>query len=138
MLYKTPPLFMQNKANFKKEQMNVSSILTKDYENECLRRPLGKQSQSKPTCGERSRTIYSEPVEPIKFLSGKEFRPKEIEHFSDFSVLSQHIEQVLHIFRQWGFEFHNFTGCWVFELETVGVKGTTVDYRFLRSWPGVS
>ncbi len=31
-LYKST-LFMQNKANFQKSQMNVSSILTIDYEN---------------------------------------------------------------------------------------------------------
>jgi len=39
---------MQNKANFQKAQMNVSSLLIKDYENESLRRLLGKQSQTNP------------------------------------------------------------------------------------------
>jgi len=39
---------MQNKANFKKAEMNVSSIFTKDYENERLRRLREKQSQTKP------------------------------------------------------------------------------------------
>jgi len=39
---------MQNKANFKNDEMNVSSIFTKDYENKCPCRPDGKQSQTKP------------------------------------------------------------------------------------------
>jgi len=39
---------MQNKANFKKAQMNVSSILTKDYENKYLGVLPEKQSQTKP------------------------------------------------------------------------------------------
>jgi hypothetical protein len=39
---------MQNKANFKKAGMNVSSIVTRDCENEpCLCKPV-KQSQTKP------------------------------------------------------------------------------------------
>jgi hypothetical protein len=38
---------MQNKANFKKAEMNVSSILAKDYENKCLRgRKKNKAKQS--------------------------------------------------------------------------------------------
>ncbi len=32
ILYKSA-LFMQNKPNFRKSQMNVNSLLTKDYEN---------------------------------------------------------------------------------------------------------
>jgi hypothetical protein len=39
---------MQNKANFKKAEMNVSYYLQKDYENKCIRRPMGKQTQTKP------------------------------------------------------------------------------------------
>ena len=41
--------FMQNKANLLDSQMNVSSVLTKDYENEHLRRGWknkAKQTQS--------------------------------------------------------------------------------------------
>ncbi|MBA7647080.1 hypothetical protein ES703_54850 [subsurface metagenome] len=44
-------LFMQNKANLLDSQMNVSSVLTKDYENEHLRRGWknkAKQTQSNP------------------------------------------------------------------------------------------
>jgi len=47
---------MQNKPNSRKAKMNVTSILTKDYENKRFRTPP-KQTQSNPTC--------SELVEPI-------------------------------------------------------------------------
>jgi hypothetical protein len=46
-----------NKANLLDTQMNVSSVKTKDYENERLCRRGEKQTQSNP--------IYSEPVESI-------------------------------------------------------------------------
>jgi len=42
------PIFMQNKANLLKDKINAKFFATKDYENERLRRPPGKQSQSKP------------------------------------------------------------------------------------------
>ena len=44
-------LFLQNKPHLLNAQMNVSKVLTKDYENICLRRrgkTNPKQSQSKP------------------------------------------------------------------------------------------
>lgn len=45
-LYKSA-LFMQNKANLMDAQMNVSAVLTKDYENERLsRRGENKPNQS--------------------------------------------------------------------------------------------
>ncbi|GAI37054.1 unnamed protein product, partial [marine sediment metagenome] len=37
-------LFMQNKANFQKSQMNVNKAITRDYENETL----GKRGKNKP------------------------------------------------------------------------------------------
>jgi hypothetical protein len=37
-------LFMQNKPNFQKDQMNVSYLLTKRYEN----KPLASQMENKP------------------------------------------------------------------------------------------
>ncbi len=40
--------FMQNKANFRKSQMNVTKVLTKDYENKTLGEYGKKQSQTKP------------------------------------------------------------------------------------------
>jgi hypothetical protein len=36
--------FMQNKANFRKSQMNVNKVLTKDYE----KRTLGERGKNKP------------------------------------------------------------------------------------------
>ncbi len=46
-LYKST-LFMQNKPNFWKSQMNISSVLTKDYENKPRLPAPGKQTQSNP------------------------------------------------------------------------------------------
>jgi len=42
------PYFLQNKANFKKAGINVNYYLQKEYENEHLHRPPGKQTQTKP------------------------------------------------------------------------------------------
>jgi hypothetical protein len=39
---------MQNKANFRKSQMNVNKVLTKDYEKKTLGQRGKKQSQTKP------------------------------------------------------------------------------------------
>jgi len=41
-------LFMQNKAKFRKTQMNVNKVLTKDYENRTLGEHGKKQSQTNP------------------------------------------------------------------------------------------
>jgi len=41
-------LFMQNKANFRKSQMNINKVLTKDYENKTLGERGKKQSQTNP------------------------------------------------------------------------------------------
>jgi len=41
-------MIMQNKANFKKAEINVSSYLLKDCENEPRRCRQAKQSQTKP------------------------------------------------------------------------------------------
>ena len=59
-------LFMENKPNFRNAQMNVNTVITKDYEDFRLRRRLEnkpnsnpiqnqskpKQTQSNPTCSE--------------------------------------------------------------------------------------
>jgi hypothetical protein len=39
---------MQNKPNYLDAQMNVSSVLTKDYENKTTLQMRGKQTQSNP------------------------------------------------------------------------------------------
>ncbi len=41
-------LFMQNKAKFRKSQMNVNKVLTKDYEKRTLGQHGKKQSQTNP------------------------------------------------------------------------------------------
>ena len=41
-------LFMQNKANFRKSQMNVNKVLTRDYEKRTLGERGKKQSQTNP------------------------------------------------------------------------------------------
>ena len=41
-------LFMQNKAKFRKSQMNVSTIITRGYKNKTRLRPPKKQSQTNP------------------------------------------------------------------------------------------
>ena len=38
------PVFMQNKANFRKSQMNVTKVLTKDYE----KKKLGEHGKNEP------------------------------------------------------------------------------------------
>ncbi len=40
--------FMQNKAKFRKSQMNVNKVLTKDYVNRTLGQRGKKQSQTNP------------------------------------------------------------------------------------------
>ena len=47
VLYKST-LFMQNKPNLPAPQMNISSVLTKDYENKTRLPAPGKQTQSNP------------------------------------------------------------------------------------------
>ncbi len=47
------PLFMQNKPNLLDAQMNVSTVLTRDYENVHLlarRKNKPNQTQSNPIC----------------------------------------------------------------------------------------
>ncbi len=49
-------LFMQNKANFRKSQMNVNKVLTKDYE----KKTLGQRGKTKPIKANQSQ------LKPIK------------------------------------------------------------------------
>ncbi|GAF85096.1 unnamed protein product [marine sediment metagenome] len=45
---------MQNKANFRKSQMNVNKVLTKDYEKKTLGERGKKQSQTNPNKANQS------------------------------------------------------------------------------------
>ena len=58
----------QNKPNFRKAKMNVTSILTKDYENERLCRYGENKPNSKPIKPNTNPTC-SELVEPIPEMS---------------------------------------------------------------------
>jgi hypothetical protein len=67
-------LFMQNKAKFRKSQVNVNKVLTKDYDKRTLGQ-LGKQSQSKP--------IQSQ-LKPIKANQSQFKRQKDAAAFADW------------------------------------------------------
>jgi hypothetical protein len=56
---------MQNKPNLLAPQINLSSVLTKYYENVPLRRLRAKQTQSNPTCSELACGEQGRTVEPI-------------------------------------------------------------------------
>jgi len=58
---------MQNKPNFERTQMNVSSLLTKEYENEQRFLASGKQTQSKPISVLKTRiAVYNYLVAAVK------------------------------------------------------------------------
>jgi len=68
-LYKST-LFMQNKPNFRKSQMNVSKVLTRDYE----KRTLGERGKNKPNTNP-IQTQYKPNTNPIKpNFKGKKIR----------------------------------------------------------------
>ncbi len=54
-------LFMQNKPNFRKSQMNVTKVLTKDYE----KRTLGERGKNKPNSNP-IQTQYKPNTNPIQ------------------------------------------------------------------------
>ena len=56
---------------------------------------------------------------------------------SDFSMFSEHIEQVLHIFGQGGLEFYHFIGGWVLEFKAKRVQCESVYNRGLYGRLGV-
>jgi len=58
ILYKSP-LFMQNKPNFKIGKMNVNSVLTRNYENQPLRRLPENKPNSNPIRQEPKITVNS-------------------------------------------------------------------------------
>ncbi len=72
------PLFMQNKPNLLDAQMNISSVLTKDYENKPRLTAPGKQTQSNPI----PPPPFLPPKSPIFIISdfqnrcGRRHRPR--------------------------------------------------------------
>ncbi len=85
--------------------MTLNHYITKNYENKPELLTMAKQTQTKPI------------EETERFRRGA----TASQRVSDFSIFSQHIEEVLHIFRQRSFEFHYFVGGWVFEFEGAGM-----------------
>jgi hypothetical protein len=77
---------MQNKANLRNVQMNVTIVLTKHYENERLCRHGEKQTQSNPIYSEPVESTCSELVEPIANQPPhfQSFRQKHL--FFDFFI----------------------------------------------------
>jgi hypothetical protein len=64
-------LFMQNKANFRKSQMNVNNVLTKDYEKKTLGERGKKQSQTKPIKANLQNAQMNVNVFPTKSYENK-------------------------------------------------------------------
>jgi hypothetical protein len=66
-----PPLFIQNKPNFQKSQINVNKVLERDYENERLHRspktnPIQTQSNPKQTQSKPKQTQYKPKQTAVK------------------------------------------------------------------------
>jgi len=62
-------LFLQNKAKFRKSQMNVTKVLTKDYGNRTLGEHGKKQSQTNPNKAKQSQ------LKPIKYKNKAKTNP---------------------------------------------------------------
>ncbi|HIJ51767.1 MAG TPA: hypothetical protein HPP66_01275, partial [Planctomycetes bacterium] len=62
--------FMQNKPNFQKDQMNVSRVSTKDYED----KTLGKRGKNKPNPNPIQ--TQSNPIKANKMPKQTQFKPK--------------------------------------------------------------
>ncbi|HIJ54252.1 MAG TPA: hypothetical protein HPP66_14045 [Planctomycetes bacterium] len=71
-------LFMQNKPNFRKSQMNVNNVLTRDYEN----KTLGECGKNKPNSNPiqtQSNPIQtqSNPIKANKMPKQTQYKPKQ-------------------------------------------------------------
>jgi len=84
-------LFMQNKANFQKSQMNVSTVITMNYEQRTMNDEIKNKANSKPI-----QTQFKPNTKPIQ----TQFKPKQSQFqlsimilaaaiiFAEFSVLA--------------------------------------------------
>jgi len=64
-------LFMQNKPNFLDDPMNVTKVLTRDYENETLSRSGKNKANSKPN------KANSNPISPETNPIQSQYEPKQ-------------------------------------------------------------
>ncbi len=71
-------LFMQNKAKFKKARMNVSSVITKDYDNWTL----GERGKNKPKT--KPKQTQTKPIQTRR-LSGVSKAPAALERSKTLS-----------------------------------------------------
>ena len=87
-----PPLFIQNKPNFQKSQMNLNKVLTRDYENARLHRSP-KRTQNEPN----SKPIYEMPKMNVCSFTTKDYgknspgwlpktNPKQTQFHPHFSI----------------------------------------------------
>jgi len=65
---------MQNKPNFRKSQMNVNKVLTKDYEN----KTLGERGKNKPN---------SNPIKPKTNPKQTQYEPNQTQFPKSQNVL---------------------------------------------------
>ena len=70
-------LFMQNKANFRKSQMNVSKVLTKDYD----KKTLGERGKTKPIKANQSQLkpiqTQSKPIKANKMPKQTQYKANQ-------------------------------------------------------------
>ena len=71
-------LFMQNKANFRKSQMNVTKVLTKDYE----KRTLGQLGKTNPI--QTQYKANSNPKQTQLKPKQTQFKPKQTQYKPNF------------------------------------------------------
>jgi len=64
-------LFMQNKANFRKSQMNANTLLTVDYENQTL----SKRGKNKPNTNPIK--AKTNPIKANKMPKQTQYKPKQ-------------------------------------------------------------
>ena len=69
-------LFMQNKPNFRKSQMNVTSLITADYD----KRTLGRRGKNEPK---------TNPIKANKMPKRTQYKAKQTQFLSAISVAGQ-------------------------------------------------
>ncbi len=80
-------LFMQNKANFRKSQINVNKVLTKDYD----KRTLGQRGKTKPIQSQLKpikcqNKANSNPIKPNIMPKQTQFKPKQSQFQAGFRI----------------------------------------------------